>query len=82
LLRRADGEGVFEIYPLGERDIPTSSVRIGFAVPSVDEAYHALLATGGQSVSSPKDSARGRRAVVADPEGHRVELTMRTGATE
>ena len=66
---------VFEIYPLGENDLPTTSARIGFCVPSVDEAYQALLAAGGQKVSSPRDSEWGRRAVVADPDGHRVELT-------
>jgi predicted enzyme related to lactoylglutathione lyase len=66
---------VFEIYPLAEQSTPTNSTRIGFAVPSVDEAYEALLAAGGQAVSSPKNSKWGRRAVVSDPDGHRVELS-------
>jgi catechol 2,3-dioxygenase-like lactoylglutathione lyase family enzyme len=66
---------VFEIYPLADGDVPTSSTRIGFAVGSVDESYQALLEAGGQSVSPPKNSAWGVRAVVADPDGHRVELT-------
>lgn len=66
---------VFEIYPLSDEALPTSSTRIGFAVPSVDEVYLALLEVGGQSVSPPKDSAWGRRAVVSDPDGHRVELS-------
>lgn len=69
------GQQVFEIYPLGDGDLPTKSARIGFRVPLVDDAYTALLAAGGQSVSPPKDSPWGRRAVVADPDGHRVELT-------
>lgn len=69
---------VFEIYPLEEPDLPTSSTRIGFAVPSVDEAYAALLAAGGETVSAPTDSRWGRRAVVMDPDGHRVELTACT----
>ncbi|PQO47666.1 VOC family protein [Blastopirellula marina] len=67
---------VFEIYPLGEHDAPTASARVGFVVPSVDDSYAALLAAGGKSVSPPKDSPWGRRAVVADPDGHRVELTQ------
>jgi hypothetical protein len=50
---------VFEIYPLGENDLPTTSARIGFCVPSVDSAYQALLAAGGLKVSSPKDSEWG-----------------------
>jgi len=68
---------VFEIYPLSDNDIPTSSARIGFCVPSVDEACDALVSAGGRIVSAPKDSQWGRRAVVADPDGHRVELTAR-----
>lgn len=65
---------VFEIYPLMADDIPTSSARIGFSVQSVDQSYQALLAAGGQAVVSPRNSPWGRRAVVADPDGHRVEL--------
>ena len=71
---------VFEIYPLEGNDLPTSSARIGFSVPSVDDAYRALIAAGGQNVSSPRDSPWGRRAVVADPDGHRVELTAHSNA--
>jgi catechol 2,3-dioxygenase-like lactoylglutathione lyase family enzyme len=66
---------VFELYPLGENEIPTTSTRIGFAVASVDDTYQALLIAGGSSVSSPRDSQWGRRAVVSDPDGHRVEIT-------
>ncbi|MCC9606297.1 VOC family protein [Blastopirellula sp. JC732] len=66
---------VFEIYPLADGDPPTTSARIGFAVADVDATYAALLAAGGQSISAPKDSPWGRRAVIADPEGHRVEIT-------
>lgn len=72
----SESEGqVFEIYPLRQNEVPTTSARIGFSVPSVDAAYQALLAAGGQQVSSPRDSQWGRRAIVADPDGHRVELT-------
>jgi len=66
---------VFEIYPLQDKAASTKATRIGFAVPSVDDAYLALLSVGGEAVSEPKDSPWGRRAVVADPDGHRVELT-------
>lgn len=66
---------VFEIYPLGENGQGTSAARIGFSVPSVDEAYSALLSAGGKEVSAPKLSPWGRRAVISDPDGHRVELT-------
>jgi len=66
---------VFEIYPLTDQVAPTDSTRVGFAVPSVDATYASLMSAGGTSVAPPKDSQWGRRAVVADPDGHRVELT-------
>lgn len=78
LAAKTNGQ-VFEIYPLTEDDVPTSSARIGFCVPSVGDACQALLAAGGQAVSSPRNSPWGRRAVVADPDGHRVELTASVG---
>lgn len=65
----------FEIYPLTNSASPTTGTRIGFAVESVDQVFERLLRVGGQAVSSPKDSPWGRRAVIADPDGHRVELT-------
>lgn len=71
-----EGDGhTFEIYPLSSPNHPTHSTRIGFAVPCVDEAYSSALAAGAKAVSSPKDSEWGRRAVIVDPDGHRVELT-------
>lgn len=86
LIRHSHGKGpehlasenagqVFEIYPLGDNDLSTASARIGFSVPSVDDAYSALLSVGGKEVSAPKPSPWGRRAVISDPDGHRVELT-------
>jgi lactoylglutathione lyase len=69
------GGRVFELYPLAEEASATSGVWIGFCVPDVDAAYAELVAAGGTSVAPPKDSPWGRRVVVADPDGHRVELT-------
>ncbi|MCB0325603.1 MAG: hypothetical protein KDD69_18605, partial [Bdellovibrionales bacterium] len=69
---------VFEIYPITNGVESTSSARIGFLVPSVDDAFRAALSAGGTQASSPKDSEWGRRAVVADPDGHRVELTAKS----
>jgi catechol 2,3-dioxygenase-like lactoylglutathione lyase family enzyme len=68
---------VFEVYPQTTDGMRTNATRIGFSVPSVDEAYLALLAAGGASVSPPRASLWGRRAVVSDPDGHRVELTTK-----
>ena len=69
------GTPIFEIYPLTNEASATTGVRIGFAVESVDQVFERLLRVGGQAVSAPKDSPWGRRAVMADPDGHRVELT-------
>ncbi|MEX2213706.1 MAG: VOC family protein [Phycisphaeraceae bacterium] len=66
---------VLELYPLPDGAVPTTGTRIGFAVNSVDETVAKLVAIGGTIISPPADSPWGRRAVVADFDGHRVELT-------
>jgi predicted enzyme related to lactoylglutathione lyase len=66
---------VFELYPATPEQPPSVSARIGFAVADVDALATALGGVeGARVVSPPKDSPWGRRAVVADPDGHRVEL--------
>ncbi len=67
--------GVFEIYPAADGP-STLGTRIGFRVPSVDEAVAALGEYPTAIVSAPRDSEWGRRAVVVDPDGHRVELVQ------
>ena len=66
--------GVFELYPLSSNEKSSLGARIGFRVPSLEAAISALSAFPGSVVSPPKDSEWGRRAVVSDPDGHRVEL--------
>jgi predicted enzyme related to lactoylglutathione lyase len=68
--------GVFEIYPHSEGGQSTLGTRIGFRVPSLDDTIAALTEFPGAVVSPPRDSEWGRRAVVADPDGHRVELVQ------
>ena len=65
---------VLEIYPLREGQVPTTSVRIGFSVDAVDPYIPALVEAGGMIIEAPHDSEWGRRAVVQDPEGHKIEL--------
>ena len=75
-------ETVFEIYPRTRDVDSTLGTRLGFAVADLDALMEALRDNGTQVISAPKDSPWGRRAVVADPDGHRVELLVRTpGAT-
>jgi len=71
------GSGVFELYPQSPDGPSTLGTRIGFSVPSLDSAIAALAGFPGAIISPPKDSEWGRRAVVADPDGHRVELLQR-----
>ncbi|AFY58896.1 hypothetical protein Riv7116_6569 [Rivularia sp. PCC 7116] len=64
---------VFEIYP-SSNNIDTSGVRLGFRVSSVDNTIEELQAIETVIVSPPKDSQWGRRAVIIDPDGHKIEL--------
>ena len=76
----AAGDGpplIFEIYPATSPNDLRDAVRLGFSVDDVDAALAALVAAGGTIISRPRDSEWGRRAVVADRDGHRVELTQR-----
>lgn len=66
--------GVFEIYPLSPDALPTSGTRLGFSVISIDRAIEAIAGCPNSVIAAPKESEWGRRAVLADPDGHRVEL--------
>ena len=65
---------VFELYPQTENAPPTSGARVGFRVASIEETIRAVADYPDAIVSPPNDSEWGRRAVLADPDGHRVEL--------
>jgi predicted enzyme related to lactoylglutathione lyase len=66
--------GVFELYPQSGDGPSSLGTRIGFTVSSVDEAIKALAGYPTAVISPAKDSEWGRRAVVSDPDGHRIEL--------
>jgi len=66
--------GVFELYPLAGSRASTLGTHIGFRVPSVDAALSALNDYPDAVLTPATDSEWGRRAVVTDPDGHRVEL--------
>lgn len=68
---------VFELYPATEGQPVTRSTRVGFEVKDVDAVVKELTGVeGAQVLSAATDSEWGRRAVVADPDGHRVELVQ------
>ena len=66
---------VFEIYPLSDAQAPTTSTRIGFEVDSVATTVESLLSLGARLVSRPRVSNGYKRAVIADLDGHKIELS-------
>lgn len=74
LAAELEGGGVFELYPLTENAEPTSGTRIGFRVAELDALVARIATYGGTVLLEPKESPWGQRAVVADPDGHKVEL--------
>jgi lactoylglutathione lyase len=65
---------VFEIYPQVGTEDSTKSIRIGFSVHALDALVARLVGGGAEVISTPKDSPWGRRAVLSDPIGHKIEL--------
>ena len=65
---------VFELYPATPEQPVSASTRLGFAVADVDALVTKLASASTQILSAPRTSEWGRRAVLIDPDGHRVEL--------
>ena len=74
------GDSVLEIYPRRSGEPTTQGARLGFDVPSLDAALAALGTQSAHVISGPTITPRGRRAVLCDPEGHKVELIERQRA--
>ncbi len=73
------GSVLLEVYPSADT-VGTIDVRLGFRVRSVADAVTAAREGGGSVLSLPRQSPWDLRAVVCDPDGHRVELSEGTGA--
>lgn len=67
------GGAVFEIYPEKSAGA-TTAVRLGFRVNDVDDTVQKIQELGLPVTLSPVDSQWGRRAVVQDFDGHKIEL--------
>jgi hypothetical protein len=65
---------VFEVYPETVKSGSTRGARVGFNVSDLDLVIDKLQRSGSAIVTQPTESEWGRRAVVIDPDGHRVEL--------
>ncbi len=66
---------VFEIYPQGN-GASTAGAVVGFQVESIERALAAVQLLGAEVVLRPANGPWGLRAVVRDPDGHRVELSQ------
>ena len=65
---------VFELYPQAPDAPSTLGTRIGFRVSSIEATLTALRDYPNAVISPPRDSEWGPRAVLTDPDGHRIEL--------
>ena len=70
------GGVTFEIYPQTPKAGTTAGTRLGFQVMDLDELMNRLSQEDIQIIMQPIDSEWGRRGIVADPDGHRIELTQ------
>lgn len=64
---------VFEIYPSLINDIDAQT-RIGFTVSNVEKVINNLRVKGAEIITELTESTWGKRAVVQDPDGYKIEL--------
>ena len=68
------GETVMEVYPLANGKVVDDSLRLGFAIENLDERLARIDEAGGQLLRPLKETAWGKMALAANPDGRRVEL--------
>lgn len=71
------GGVVFEIYPQIDGQETTAMTRLGFTVEVLDQVIARLESIGAKILSAPADSPWGRRAVIQEPFGHKIELVQK-----
>ena len=72
------GDVTFEIYPGTKSVSETTNVRFGFLTDNIDGLIRDVNQAGGKVLSEPVDSPSGLRAVIADPDGNKVEFSQST----
>ena len=75
------GQTVFEVYPASTPGESTASTRLGFSVQSLANTLSDLRKLDPTVLTEPADTPFGRRAVVRDFEGHKVELSEQSPST-
>ena len=73
LSAQLDGS-VLELYPMTSSSPTTTGTRFGLLAFGIDGIVDRALTAGGSLVTAAADSPWGRRVVVADPDGHKIEL--------
>jgi lactoylglutathione lyase len=68
------GNVTFEIYPQTPKAGTTVGTRLGFQVMDLEALITTLSQANTQILIQPTDSEWGRRSVIVDPDGHRIEL--------
>ena len=73
----ADIDGmIFELYPQTNDSGAFDSVRLGFVIHALAATVSQLEQFGSKIILWPKDTEFGKRAIVKDPDGRRIELTQ------
>ena len=70
--------GIFRYVADAQRPVDIAELTDYFGVNhnAIRQHLAKLVSAGGRLVTAPNDSPWGRRAVIDDPEGHRIELTQ------
>ena|SRR5215471_16264011 len=72
------GDVLLEFYPAGSKgDLIGEGMMIGFHVADLDDTLSRLRSGNAPLVKAPEDTRWGRRAVVVDPDGRKVEIYER-----
>lgn len=66
---------IFEVYSKRNEDDDTTPTRFGYLVDDIEATRDRINQYPIKVVSAPKESPWGKRMVLDDPEGHRIELT-------
>src|SRR4029453_13107361 len=65
---------VLELYPASSIAPTTASTRFGPATTDFDRTVDQAVTAGGSLIIPPGDSPWGGRAIIADPDGNKIEL--------
>lgn len=66
------GQLTLELYPATAANPSTESLRIGLKVDSIERV---IADTGARVLVGPQINGALRKAVIQDPDGHKLELT-------